>query len=675
MQYFVDKDGNLKYPYEKPKYGYGAGGTEYFPYLNFPGNESIPTISGGYLGPAVINGLSSIPDCNSSEKKVIIITHSFGGLATKSLLKRSTNWQDHISKIIFVDTPHKGSPYASMLWVLKEVTDNKLPPLIKNNLFHSTPSGTLKSSLGLIDKENIARWHLANQLAAEKDAIDDDLFILNISWPVCFNIDARGKAIEELRLPNDVSYYKLFEAEYDNVEVTEPVSEKSEGSTTFLAHENDYLTMPDPSKTKTFIISAQQDNSENDREEELIKKYETKYIPSLTFPSGESLDDVKNSGDGIVSLFSQRNGSNNADFNITAFHTKATEIVVDEILQAIEDKPVIESVRAVPVDWNKPNKQSYSPSSYEEYYLIFKVKDYLLADIEIESLTIDTYLSVDLSMFEVDGKYKPYNYRRDEKAFLKERDDTSATFKNIKGEEEYLKDLKPGEFWVKATIPANATQVKLRIRNPAAEYDAESFTAERTFYIKRPRIANIDWGPYWSAVPGILAFIDVPPYDYSPLYDGKGNIIVLHYYPSSASRYLDLSFSIKDSPYSEVRCNAWLYNANFETVWKKFCTDKGVPPLSGSPYSGVVNDIPRWHGDKEGGGYIEGYDVFNTDYEHAPGRSNTYRLKVTVETTNDDPKDDILPLLGLSLYGDYRGTILCADPTFIQASRREGVSW
>ena len=282
-----------------------------------------------------------------------------------------------------------------------------------------------------------------------------------------------------------------------------------------------------------------------------------------------------------------------------------------------------------------------------------------------------------MSKFEVDNKYKPYHYRQDEKAFLKEREDAQATYKDIHDNDNHLKNLKPGEFWVKATIPLDATEVKLKIRNPAAEYDAEKFFAERTFTIQRPKIINIDWGPYWSFIPGLLAYIDVPPHDYSPLYDDEGNVLVYHYYSSPASRYLDLSFEIADSPYSEVRCNAWLYTCyyqdNYETVWKKFCTNKAVN-LTGQPYSGTVNDIPRWHGDKEGGGYIDGQDIYNTDYEHDPTTLCSYQLKVTVEATNDDPKDDILVLLGIS--GSYgMGTIVAADPTFIQPSRRVQVEW
>lgn len=480
-KYFIDEDGNLKYPYEKPKYGYGDGGTEYFPYLNFPGNGSIPTISGSYLGPAVINGLSSIPDCDSSEKKVIIIAHSFGGLAAKSLLKRSSNWDDKISKIIFVDTPHKGSPYASMIWVLKEVTDNKLPPLIRDHLNYSTPSGTIKSSLGSSDKENIAHFRLVTKLAAEKRAIDRDILLLGLPCPV--NINARGKAIEEMRLPTDVSYYKLFEGECDEVKVSEPVSKISDGSTTFLGHENDYLRMPNPAKTETFIGVSQQDNFEHDWEEILLEAIEAKYIPSLTFPLGESLEDVKNSGDGIVSLFSQRNGGTNADFNFSAFHTKATEVAADTILLALDDPPVIENVRFIKtgeaITIQPPPEAQSPPYTLTPWYLIFKVKDYLLADIEISDFgcmysytnysIVSKYSTVYSSLTSLTefydsetGKYKPYvKFGKD---FLKERDDKNAPIIDENGNTTYL-HLEPGEFCIRVLYFPTGYYIKFK--NPA----------------------------------------------------------------------------------------------------------------------------------------------------------------------------------------------------------------
>ena len=71
--------------------------------------------------------------------------------------------------------------------------------------------------------------------------------------------------------------------------------------------------------------------------------------------------------------------------------------------------------------------------------------------------------------FKKDSKTKPYYAIG--KAFLKERDcngedspNELAKYIDIEGNEKYLK-LKPGEFYIKTTIPLNAAYVKLKIKN------------------------------------------------------------------------------------------------------------------------------------------------------------------------------------------------------------------
>ena len=128
------------------------------------------------------------------------------------------------------------------------------------------------------------------------------------------------------------------------------------------------------------------------------------------------------------------------------------------ILQAIDDKPVIEDVRIV---------ISFTPTgSPEKSYFIVKAKDYLLADIEFE--TSLRYADENASDYydPVSRTYRPYfKFGKD---FLKERTDTTVTIRDINGLEAPLK-LYPGEFYLK--IPGTLSWTYyfqyLKLKNPA----------------------------------------------------------------------------------------------------------------------------------------------------------------------------------------------------------------
>src|SRR3989338_5170733 len=128
------------------------------------------------------------------------------------------------------------------------------------------------------------------------------------------------------------------------------------------------------------------------------------------------------------------------------------------ILQAIDDKPVIEDVRIV---------ISFTPTgSPEKSYFIVKAKDYLLADIEFE--TSLRYADENASDYydPVSRTYRPYfKFGKD---FLKERTDTTVTIRDINGIETPLK-LYPGEFYLKITGALNISYyyLYLKIKNPA----------------------------------------------------------------------------------------------------------------------------------------------------------------------------------------------------------------
>ncbi|MCK5607761.1 alpha/beta hydrolase, partial [Candidatus Pacearchaeota archaeon] len=92
--------------------------TKYFPYggdylilVDYERQNvgDIPTIASEALKNVVGNAIKKLPD---DYKKVIIVTHSMGGLVTRSFLKQYPDYHDKIAKVIFIGTPHRGSSFA-----------------------------------------------------------------------------------------------------------------------------------------------------------------------------------------------------------------------------------------------------------------------------------------------------------------------------------------------------------------------------------------------------------------------------------------------------------------------------------------------------------------------------------------------------------------------------------
>src|SRR3989339_337681 len=144
---------NLKNIYEK---FYPSGnpnnrddeGTYYFPMFDYESrnNGDITKIASLDLGDTVgdkslktkineaISIYQSISGKPEAECKVILVCHSMGGLVARALLKKDETgdfptvpvgytpgyYKSHIDKIIFIGSPHKGSPLASALWLVKK---------------------------------------------------------------------------------------------------------------------------------------------------------------------------------------------------------------------------------------------------------------------------------------------------------------------------------------------------------------------------------------------------------------------------------------------------------------------------------------------------------------------------------------------------------------------------
>lgn len=459
-----------KYFYENGEYKYSGLDTKekYFPTVNYgyqktgliSKNGDIPTIAEKILLPKVKWALDNCfpVHYSESERKIIIVTHSMGGLVVRSFLTQFPEYQNKIDKVVFVDVPHLGSPYASAVWMIDKEAKEILPPLIrKYSTFFSKTVGTLKffnPALG-VGAENIFN-HISFNL---QDRLRRDSVFL---WSIenIAGTDPDGYAIDKMRLPFNSEYHDKVEGWYGlkyisvPIDITDTIYKPSE---TFLGSTN--LAIPSNFK----IISGKVPSNFGEKGYLGYKAFE--YITGIlfsyrertpldflgfSFEPGYTLEDVKTTGDGVVPKLSQETVGDKvgADYPIITTHSLAPNNW-QTVLQAIDDKPIIESVRFA------------STSKGEELYVIFKVKDYLLADIEISDIRLGNilYLS-DLTEFRDSktGKYKPYvKFKKD---FLKERDDEALVI-DKGGNTTYL-HLYPGEFYIKVNSLDGGGYIKIK---------------------------------------------------------------------------------------------------------------------------------------------------------------------------------------------------------------------
>jgi len=666
--------GEYKYPGQTSEMNYFIG-CDYGP----QSNGYIPTIAKDILSLKIDKALSYYPpEIPEKERKVIIVCHSMGGLVTRSLLTNISAYQGKIYRVVFIDTPHLGSSYASVLWLLNEINEGngRMDPPPKKILYHSFGAF---SSFPFNNKESVEYGIISYKILNTRSNIWWLLKLIGLFG----GPKPAGEAVRDLRTPAFTSYNATYSGLLSGLTVTESKSYSS--TDTFLGQVNLYA----PSDFK--VITGKNTDGWKITEWGLAKllKFSS---PTFTFSdlAGEpqTIDNAVVNGDGIVTMSSQEavtmDRVGKADYQVNGFHVGIADNAINETLQAIEDDPVIEKIYAIPEKWNA----TPADDSYNSYYLIFKVKDYLLADIEIETLTIDGK-----SIIPGDFKNgKPYNAIG--QAFLKERIcngkdspketagyhdiyDDSRNNDNIK-----YPTLMPGEFFIKTKISQDAQSLYIKIKNPAAQYNSDltnpdKFTAKKTFYFMRPKV-SASWYYGIRYLFGTLfayyGMIDVPPYhELPPDYDPR-------YGPATlCARDAPFYFYIEDSPSRDIKLNIWLYDENFVDIPRKFeNVYAGIPWSSQREvtlpdgkklilYSGGFDNDHTfpviWHGEKDSGGTVPP-DTNDTS-------SVPYNLKVTAGFP--DPtmpvSDSIIVLLGSKVAG------IAADPTFIQPSRRESVTW
>lgn len=624
----------------------GKGECKYFSYggkddylilidYELPNGGHIPTIAKNHMNDCVSDVIQDLPE---GYKKINIVAHSMGGLVTRSLLKQFSVYEDNsnINRVIFIGTPHRGSPYASAVWILNKIFWEVLRPMtFDHSAFYSKNVGSRftfadESSIltvrGLSPKINN---DLKQQIEKYHERVRDFLDIVPLdTWELAF---------EQMRLDENVWFQKVLSASFfnkaDNVIFTMQIN----GSKTFLGKASENLATPSDfkiirgkiawwdllNKGKVLLMNQLIDVSSND----------------FTFPEDSSLEDAKDTGDGVVTKKSQE-GIGKADYTIDAFHTDET-FHWQTILQAIEEKPIIERIYAIAVDESDRKVDM-------KYYILVKVKDYLLADIELEYMTLNGKPIIPDSFKD----NKPYN-AYPKKDFLKSREGPEVI--DIDGNPTTLK-LEPGEFYVKAPMAVGKNTLRLKIKNPAEEYAKDgSFTDKAEVYFSRTKIEDLyfvnDGGSsMWDW------YIDVPTFDEEEN-PKRGDVI---------KNYGTLKhFTVRDELFRDMKLSLRIWHRD---PIKNFIDGQPITLSGGSEgnhYKEFQNFIV-WYGKDNNGRYV------------LPGG---YTIQIITQPlinsyiyphSNPPITEQLLISTNLDIE-EY--CIIIADPTFIQPSRRTQVAW
>jgi len=410
-----------------------------------------------------------LPGRPEKDKKVIIVTHSMGGLVTRRLLEKYPTYKDKVERVVFVGTPHLGSPLASGIILI----DRMIPELYKaihNEHKVSTPDMSPIPNKAYQDRvnklEDTLYWF--NEVVNWNHGIriKDVLAGYNSPYnPWAPHMQGQGVAVGEMVVPADAEASKTFVGEAlkwdysQQIYVTSqteslPLKSSYARNDTFLAQKP--LAMPNDFK----IIQGSGDSA-GSRALGKAAKISLKLLATYSgLPASNTLDDLEN-GDGVVSCASQTDPAYQvtptADiYTVARCHLTETK-EWQPILDAIDDSPIIENMYVA--------KWPATPAQ-----IVVKVKDYLLADIEIASITVDgnqVDLTTVLSDFnDGSGHYKPYV--KFDKVFLTERQDPGVLDKSGNPITLYS-----GEFYVTLDLDTNSSHVvEIEIKNPSTNLPA-----------------------------------------------------------------------------------------------------------------------------------------------------------------------------------------------------------
>ncbi len=589
------------------------------------------------------------PEISANDRKVIIVCHSMGGLVTRSLLALHPSYQNKIFRVVFIDTPHLGSPYASILWLLNQVRDGnaQMDSPVKSITYNSY---TAFSPLLFANKEAVERASIYAKIFNNQLHINLLLTPLDFTGP-----KPRGDAIKDLRTPAFTRYEATYSGLLSNFAVT--LHTDYAANDTFLGNNNslavptDYkvITGSNPVGHQIAIWSVDK-----------LSKLSSPFTFSTLAGESQSLDNAIFNGDGIVTMSSQTKVGEiaRADYQVSGFHVGVADNAIKETLEAIEDKPQIERIKVIALD-----ESQRAPNM--DYYIVVKIKEYLLADIELEYMRLNGK-NIIPGNFVANMPYYAYPGR----GFLKSRDGPEVI--DILGNKTKIK-LEPGEFFVKATLSPGVNTLSLKIKNPAEEFaQNDTFTDEVTAYLSRPIIGDVyfTFGDYPPASYGWG--IDVPPYDEDrdPFIDALKN-------SGTLSQFTITDEAVTEAQSENMNVSASLYVNTPEGL-------KIINPLvvlkdevqvldrNSGGYSKTVTNFTAWDGKDKNGNYVPEWLTSQV----------VYRLFLLAKPTSADPY--IYPhadppvtkqlLLGTSWDTPFMD-IISADPTFIQHSKELGIDF
>lgn len=136
-------------------------------------------------------------------EELIIISHSMGGLVTRSALhygqKEAKTWTKHLKKMVFLGTPHHGAPL--------ERTGNYLDVVLE-----SIPYAKPFARLGKVRSAGVTDLRYGN-------LIDED-------WQDIDRFELKGDPRQHIPLPKNIDCYSIAA---NNGKMTDPIAPKAKG--------------------------------------------------------------------------------------------------------------------------------------------------------------------------------------------------------------------------------------------------------------------------------------------------------------------------------------------------------------------------------------------------------------------------------------------------------------
>ena len=674
-QYFKDENGS-KYDYNT----YTRFGSK--PWFLFCDYSSMPdgnvnVIARYHLKDKIMDQMEGVfpADYPSSKKKVTIVAHSMGGLVTRDFLLQYPDSDEKIDKIVYLGTPHYGSPFGSALWIFNEMlkegselrnlekefpaTDIKEAGLAPN-LFNPAGGSSLSFLRGSVDFGNAVRYRIHHIQR-----------IIDLIKNTDCGPSASSKAVEQLRLSSGFN-------------VT--FSDEIQGVFEAVYTRRSYAGFHYADETFTYSLNMNGnsyiDNSRIVRGEiPLLFEYTLwgvnrlfEFDDNFAFPKGQSIRDAYNTGDGIVTKDSQ-DLFQTADYTVDAAHIGQSLGFTrlygecdrwETILEAIDDPPEITKIQLIPKNWLPLNEEEALP-----YYIIVSSKEYLLADLEVLELTVDGKAADGFQ-----STVKPYELHG--KDFLKKR--TSDIIKDADGKGIVLN---PGDFYAEVDITKGVHIIKLSVRNPAqAIKGGKNDKVTVTVKVARPEVKDVTFVNEESELSLCSSWcVDVPVYDETQIeYDYKNRVGNKGY----------AQFTVESPLYKDVKVDIDIYDLVYTSssygpsaIQKKLVDDQTVTlddlettDTEGNiKYTGCFPDTDtlkkddelQWTGTNDSGSYVE--------------EKKTYPLRISVHSPTQDglyPPFDITDESGMegltgSNWDDengFRNDIIYAEPTFVQENRQ-----